>query len=806
MFDDFRIAARLARKDPGTTTAIFFTLALGIGGATAIFSLVNCVLLRPLPVRDEHSLVRIFATDSRSQQDDVSMADYLDWKRELHSFSALAICNTSQATLAGSTAERVVTVETEWNLLPVLGVNVLHGRNFLPEENRPGRDGEAILSWSFWESHFGGGQLIGRKLILDGRSHVIIGILPRDFTLLGHRDIFLPLQIVPSAAENQRGYHGYAVFGRLAPGASLSQANAELSAFSASLAKAFPRENKGVGAKAVGLRNSISGEGIGSSQTNARVALLLLLAAVLCVLVIACGNVANINLVRAWSRQREFALRIALGAGRFQLSRQLLVESLLLSVSAALAGIVLAVWVVRLITKLPVTAVPRLEETTVDWRVLSFALLMGVVTGLGSAMAPIFRINAINLNSSLKEAGTRTTESKFNQKLRRFFVSLQTALAAALLIECSLLTKSFAKVSQIDPSFAVDHLLTVYFSLPAVRYGARPAEITLAVINDVLQRVRGLAGVTSAAVTSDLPLTGTAAGAGVTVQGQPNAPQFWNAPYSVLADISPRYFETLKVPFISGKDFSDNDNRRLVAIVNQALVRKLFPAQNPLGKRISTVTGHLEWREIIGVVEDVPQTAIEKKAEPQVFLPLIMLDAPWLGLAVRVNGDPERYVTPIRAEVGKVDPAIAVFLPRTMNQILEKHFLWRKVQTWVVGSFAVLAVTLASLGVYSVIAYAVRQRQTEMGIRMALGATAGELLRLVVWQGVKPALIGAPAGLIAGFVAARATTSLLFGTDSNDVAVYATVATILVIVASAASLLPAIRASVTEPSTVLRHE
>ena len=462
--------------------------------------------------------------------------------------------------------------------------------------------------------------------------------------------------------------------------------------------------------------------------------------------------------------------------------------------------------VVRLITKLPVTAIPRLEETTVDWRVLSFALLLGIVTGLGSAIAPIFRIRAINLNGSLKEAGTRTTESKFNQKLRRFFVSLQTALAVALLIECSLLTKSFAKVSQIDPSFAVDHLLTVYFSLPAVRYGARPAEITLAMINDVLQRVRGLSGVTSAAVTSDLPLTGTAAGAGVVVEGQPHAPQFWDAPYAVLADISPRYFETLKIRFISGKDFSDNDNSRLVAIVNQALVRKLLPGQNPLGKRISTVTGHLEWREIIGVVEDVPQTAIEKKAEPQVFLPLIMLDAPWLGLAVRVNGDPERYVTPIRAEVGKVDPAIAVFLPRTMNQILEKHFLWRKVQAWVVGSFAVLAVTLASLGVYSVIAYAVRQRQTEMGVRMALGATAGALLRLVVWQGVKPALIGAPAGLIAGFVAAQATTSLLFGTDSNDVTVYATVAAILVIVASAASLLPAIRASVTEPSTVLRHE
>jgi putative ABC transport system permease protein len=806
MFDDFRIAARLARKDLGTTAAIFLALALGIGGATAIFSLVNCFLLRPLPVRDEYSLVRIFATDSRSQQDDVSMADYLDWKRELHSFSALTMCSTSQATLGGSTPERVVTIESEWNLLPVLGVDLLHGRNFLPEENNPGRDGEAILSWPFWQSHFGGGQVIGRPLLLDGRIHVIVGILPREFTLLGHRDIFLPLRIVPSAPENRRGYHGYVVFGRFAPGVSLEQANAELSAFSASLAKAFPKENKGVGAKAVSLRDSLSGEGIGSSQTNARVALLVLLAAVLCVLVIACGNVTNINLVRGWSRQREFALRIALGAGRFQLGHQLLAESLLLSVSAALAGILLAFGVLRIVTRLPLTAIPRLEETIIDWRVLSFALLMGILTGLGSAIAPIFRVNAINLNDSLKEAGTRTTESKFNQNLRRLFVSLQTALAAALLVECSLLAESFAKVSQIDPSFAVDHLLTVYFSLPAVRYGGRPAEITLALINEVLQRVRGLPGVTSAAVSSDLPLTGTAAGAGVIVEGQPNPPQFWNAPYAILADISPRYFETLNIRLISGKDFSDHDNSQPVAIVNQALVRKLFPGQKPLGKRISTVAGRLQWREIVGVVADVPQTAIEKKAEPQVFLPLIMLDAPWLGLVVRVNGDPARYVSPIREEVGKVDPAIAVFLPRTMNQILEKQFLWRRVQTWVVGSFSVLALTLASLGVYSVIAYSVKQRQTEMGVRMALGATAGELRRLVVWQGIKPALVGVAAGLVAGFAAARATTSLLFGTDSTDVAVYVVVATILVVVALAASLLPAIRASVTEPSTALRHE
>jgi FtsX-like permease family len=325
---------------------------------------------------------------------------------------------------------------------------------------------------------------------------VIIGILPPDFTLLGHRDIFVPLRMAPSAPENRRGYHGYAVFGRFASGVSLAQANAELSAFSASLAKAFPKENKGVGAKAMSLRDSLSGEGIGSSQTNARVALLVLLAAVLCVLVIACGNVANINLIRGWSHQREFALRIALGAGRFQLGRQLLAESLLLSVSAALTGILLAFGVLRIVTRLPLTAIPRLEETTIDWRVLSFALLIGILTGLGSAIAPIFRVNAITLNDSLKEAGTRTTESKFNQNLRRIFVSLQTALAAALLVECSLLTKSFAKASQIDPSFAVDHLLTVYFSLPAVRYGSRPAEITLALINEVLQRVRGLPGAT----------------------------------------------------------------------------------------------------------------------------------------------------------------------------------------------------------------------------------------------------------------------------------------------------------------------
>jgi predicted permease len=307
-------------------------------------------------------------------------------------------------------------------------------------------------------------------------------------------------------------------------------------------------------------------------------------------------------------------------------------------------------------------------------------------------------------------------------------------------------------------------------------------------------------------MASDLPLTGTAAGGGITIEGQPAPAQFWNGPYTVLINVAPEYFKTLKIRFLSGQDFSDGYSGSAVAIVNQELVHKFLSGRNPIGSRISLASRQADWRQIVGVVADVPQSSIEKKPEPQIFFPLVKLEVPWLALAVRVSGEPLGFITPIRQAIAKVDPTVAVFLPRTMEQILERQFLWRSLQSWVVGAFAVLAITLATLGVYAVIAYSVSQRRKELGLRMALGASSGGLRRLVLWQGAKPALVGAALGLLGGLIASRATTSLLFGTTASDPAVYATAAIILVVAALAASLFPAMRASATDPSNVLRHE
>ncbi len=805
MLQDLKFAVRIARKNPGITLAAFLALALGMGGATAIFSIVNAVMLRPLPVKDGSRLVRIFNTDSKGDDDEVSMADYVEWKRSLRSFADLALYDTSQVTLTGTgSPERVVTLEVEWTLLPLLGIEPAHGRNFRADENEPGHNREAILSWPFWQSHFGGQDVLGKAILLDEKPYIVVGVLPKGFTLLGHRDALLPLSFDLKTVKNRHGFHDYEVLGRLATGISLAAANGELASVAARIADEFPNENKGVGAKATPLSSSLAGEGIGSAQGNIRSGLLVLLGAVLCVLLIACGNVANINLVRAWGRQQEMAVRVAVGASRIQLIRQTLMESVLLSLTAALAGLLLAAGLVRVFSRLPITAIPRLEETTLDWRVLGFTLLLALLTGVGSGLLPALGAGRINLNETLKQASGRTTEARSAGRLRRMFVAFETALAMMLLIECGLFVKSFTRASEIDLGLATKRILTLYLSLPPARY--RSSEAIAPLIRGVLERVRAIPGVASVAAVSDLPLTGTEAGGGIFYQGQQGAPKLWTAPYVLISEISPQYFRTMRIRLLAGSDVYDLSSSAKIAIVNQALARRYFPNQNPVGKRIAVAAANPVWMRIIGVVADVPQADIEKKSRPELFFPMTNLGAPWMALAVRMNGAPLRYVGEIRAQVARVDPNVAVFLPRTMEQILEKQLLWRRLQTWVVGAFTFLAISLASLGIYAVIAYSSGQRRNEIGVRMALGATPKDVRRMILWQGSRPALLGAGAGLLAGFAAAKATANLLFATTASDVTAYAAAAGILVLVAAAASYLPAVRASRMEPWRALRHE
>lgn len=807
MIDDLRFAARIARKNPGTTLASFFALAVGIGSSTAIFSVVSSVMLRPLPVPDGDRLVRIVASDSRREDDDVSMADYLDWKHTAHSFSSMAVFRTLQATLSGQAIpERILTIETEWTLLPLLGVTPVRGRNFTPAANQPGASHEVILMWPFWQTHFGGKNVLGDRLLLDEQSYTIIAILPKSFTLLGRRDVLLPVSIDPGRQENKRGFHSYEVLARLAPRVSIKQANAELASLAAATARAFPQENKGVSAKAIDLRSSLSGEGIGASQKYVRPALLLLLAAVLCVLLIACGNVAHIHLVRAWSRRHEMAVRLALGATHGRLFRQLLGESVLLSLAGAFSGLLLAAILVRLFRHLPINAVPRLEETSLDWRVLLFALTAGILSGIGFGLAPALRARSMDVNDVLKESTGRATASRAQARLRQLFVTLQTGLAVALLVECGLLINSFIKASRISPNFSTDHLLTLYLSLPPSRYNARDYVSAAARLDALLHRVQAAPGVVSAALASDLPLSGTAPGGGILFEGRELPKQFWSAPYVVSAEVSPEYFRTMQIALLAGRSFTDRDRFAKVVIINQTLAQRFFRTQSPIGQRVAIASGNPRWQEIVGVVADAPQGDIEDQVSPQLFFPLTVPLAPWVAVAVRLKGDPQHYVEPLRSQIAKGDRGVAVFLPRSVTEIMSKQLFWRRLQTWLVAVFALSALALASLGLYAVIAYSVGQRTREIGLRMALGVSAERVWRSILWHGIKPAIAGAAVGLLCGFAAAHLTARLLFATSAGDITSYLAAATLVLIVAALATFLPAWRAARIDPARALRHE
>ncbi len=801
LIQDLRFALRIARQNPGSTFAAFIALTLGIGAATAIFSVVNSVILRPLPVRDEASVVRIFETDSRSDKDPVSMADYFDWKGHLKSFASLALYRLNQANLSGEgVPERVRTLECDSKALPLLGVTPARGRNFYPEEDQPGHGDVAMLSWSFWRSHFGMQSVIGRKIILDEKPYTIVGILPHDFLVLGDRDIWLPVTFDLSKLFNTRGYRWYMGLGRLRPGVSVAQANAELATMAASLAAQYPKQNSGVSARLITLRDSISG--------NVQPALLMLFGGVLCVLFLACGNVANLALARASARQREISVRIAVGASRARLFRQLLTENILLSLGAALAGLGLAAGAVRVLRTLPATHIPHPEEITLDWRVLLFAIAIGALTGMGFGLAPAIRASLIRVHDTLKQSSGRLTESKQQQRLRTFFVACETAVAALLLIQSALLIKSYAKASQIHLDFEPDHLLAVHVSLSSSRFDARhPGAIDL-FARGVLQGIRRIPGVQEAAMTTDLPMTGTGGGAGILVEGEARPKNMWDTPYVQWTRISPGYFRTMKIPRIAGREFDERDRNGAprVAIVNEALVRQFFDGRDPIEKHLSALSDQPQWREIVGVVADVPQLGIEKKALPEAFFPLAQVETQWLAILVRTNGNPLAYVNAVRAEVRKVDPAIAVFLPRTMEQIITEQLGWRVFQTSLVGVFAVVALLLACIGIYSVAAYSVTQRVTEIGIRMALGADSRSVLRMIIRQGATPALVGTLAGALCSLGTAKLLSELLYGITFTDPASYLTVLAILFTVAMLGSYIPARRAAALDPGVALHYE
>jgi putative ABC transport system permease protein len=791
---------RIWRHNPLPTIAAFVALALAIGASAAIFSVVNAVLLRPLPVRDPDRVVRIFESETRRRTDAVSMQDVADWKKHLHSFESLAFYRPGLANMNWEgNAVLVATLQCDAELFDVLGVRPVRGRAFTTDDNRPGHDQAILLSWAFWQSQFGGEDVIGRTLQIDDKPRTIAGILPADLNILGHKDVWMPAVLDFSNRQNMRGYHSYLALGRLRPDVTLAQGNAELGKEAANLATAYPAENQGVGASAISLRAWLSGDLKGP--------LVLLLGAVLCVLLIACGNVANLLLARTSARMREISTRLAIGASRVRIFSQLMTESFVLATAAALTGVAIAAGAVRVVKHLPSTRIPRPEEITLDWRVVAFAVCLTVITAMLFGLVPAFRTSTAAMSEALKQANGRISESKSQQWMRRTLVAIETAVATLLLIVSVLLLKSFEKAAGVDPGFQPDRVMSMYTSLPPAHYG-RDSELGARFADRVLERVRALPGIESAAFTGDLPFASRLGGGPIVIKDKAAPKNIWNAPFVLRTAITSGYCRTLRIPLLKGRDLDRQDDApgAKAVLVNEAFARQFFAGEDAVGRFLSYVPGSPDWHQVVGVVNDARQQGAEAPILPQLYIPLYRYVELWPALVVRTASDPLAYAKPLQDQIKSVDPEVPIFLPRSMRQIMTEQLGWRTLHTSLISLFAAVALTLSAIGIYAVIAYSVTQRISEIGVRMACGAGRPQILRMIVKQGMLPALAGTLAGAAAALATAKLFSRLLYGVRFTDYSAYVFGVMFLVLVAAAASYFPARRAAAINPWQALRHE
>jgi putative ABC transport system permease protein len=797
---DLRYALRSWRGNPLPILASLFALSLGIGASAAVFSVVNGVLLRPLPFPRPEQLVRVFESDARAPRDSVSMQDLADWKASLQSFTAIAVYRPDVANLLGNADPLLVrTIQSDPDLFRVLRINVVAGRNFTARDNQPGSNPVALLSRAFWRTHFGSQAVIGRKLRLDGAPRTIVGVLPDSAEVIGHADMWTPAPFDFSNRANTRGYHSYNAMARLRAGVSLQQANLELSRAAANLASAYPEQNQGVGASAVSLPELLP-DGLKTS-------LLLLLAAAICVLLLACGNVANLLLAKAAVRSRELSLRVALGAGRGRLFQQLITESLLLSLTAAAGGLALAKAAIVLVVHLDNIGIPRPKEVTLDAHVLLFALSAAIFAGTFFSLLPALAAFRSDVGGALRQAGNRMTDSKRRQSLRRLFVAIEAAVAALLLIESVLLIRSFEKVSSIDPGFQPNGVMTLYLSLPAIPYG-QDSDFGARLAERLLPRVRALPGIENAAFTTDLPFDQSLGGTPIAIQGRPVPKNVWKSPFVFLTAVTSGYCRTLKIPLLAGRDFAPTDDAPLspAVLVNQALVRRFFPNANPLGQAVSYRFDRADWHTIVGVIGDTPQQGPLETVIPQMYLPLYRQVNLWPALVFRTSGNPLKYTKAIQEQLRQVDPNVPLFKARSMSEVVDEQMEWRAFHTSLLAVFAAMALVLSCVGVYAVIAYSVTQRTSEIGIRMVCGASRESILQLIFKQGLLPAAIGTFAGALAAPAAAKLFSQLLYGVTSTDYPAYLSAVVLLLSVAATASYFPARRAANMEPWRALRHE
>jgi putative ABC transport system permease protein len=809
---DVRFAFRTLAKSPGFTAVVALTLALGIGANTAIFSVVNAVLLRPLPFAAPDRLVSVVSTRLGNVPDNASYPDFADWRAQNHVFSEMAAYTTDNFTLTGQgEALHIQGADVSADLFSLLGVKPILGRAFFRDEDKlPAANGAfaIILSHRLWRDHFGSAPgIVGRTIEIDNRDFTVVGVAPPEFQfpIQGEPvDFWMTIAInfvtapgAPSMA-NQRGAHYLDVIARLKPGVSRAEAQVEMSTIVSRLNKQYPD----VAPRGVEVLPEIE-----RVAGPARPALVILLAAVGCVLLIACANVANLTLARGASRQKEMAVRAALGAGRGRMIRQLLTESVLLAFTGGVLGAALGLWGISGLIGLVPVDVPRIAGAHIDRAVLLFTVLVSVLTGIVFGLAPAVRASRFDFVESLKESGHGLSEGLYRSRGRGLLVVIDVAVAAVLLVGAGLLINSFLRLQHVDPGFNPQHVLTFKLDLPYVRYsGLRQTQF----FERAIDRFGHLPGVLSASAVLPLPLDGDDVATFLTIEGQPVAEA--NRPRAGYSWVEPGYFRTVGIPLIQGRDFAAADDLRAtpVVILNQTFARRFFPRENPIGKRIKPGISNgykaSPMREIVGVVGDVRQYGLASVPGPEVYVPLAQSPLGSMNFVVHTAVDPLSLVGPVRQEMGEMDKNLPFYGVKTFNQYLGQGFAQPRFLTLLLGLFAALALALAAVGLYGLVSYSASRRAHEIGVRLALGAEKRDVLRLVVGQGFKLTLMGVIIGTVGALVLTRFLSSLLYGVKPTDLPTFLAATLIQIAVALVASFIPARRATKVDPMVALRYE
>jgi putative ABC transport system permease protein len=797
---DLLYSFRIMLRNKSVTAIVLLTLMVGIGANTAIFSIVYGVLLRPLPYQNPEQLVRIFdtwkgKTQPGSNEADIAPANFYDWREQAKSFTDVSAFSTGGAGLAsGTEPEQVAAAVVSTGFFNVMAVNPIHGRAFVEDDMKSGN--VIILGHDLWKRRFGGNPgIIGQSAKLDGELYTIVGVLPAGFNYPDKSEVWAPLVINRNPTVS-RDAHFLKVIARLKPGVTPEQAQAEMNTVAGRLEQQFPATNKDLGARVVPIHEYAVG--------NVKTALVILLMAVGFVLLIACANVANLLLARAISRQKEMAVRVALGASRKRLIRQLLTESLVLALGGGILGLLFAVFAVGFLLSVSVGDIPLAEQVGLNAQVLTFTFVISVLTGTMFGLVPALQTTKLDLNETLKEGGSKGVGSSGGNRVRSALVVFEVALTLVLLIGAGLMIKSFVNLQKTDLGFKPENVLTFELTLPVPNYREPPKVASF--YDNLVMKLKALPGVQSVGGVTMLPLGGDNREFSFRIEGQPMVDPA-SRPTANYRVAMPEYFSAMGIPLERGRMFSNTDGQgsALIIIINERMARRYFPQGNPLGQRIF-VRNEQASREIVGVVKNIKHFGLDQEAQPEMYVPFGQSPSRYMRMVLRTGSDPRGLIDAVQHQVWDLDRELPLAKIKSMDELVSYSASQRRSNMLLLSIFAVFALILAAVGIYGVVSYSVTRRTHEIGIRMALGARTADVLKLIIRSGMTLALLGVAIGLAGTLALTRLMATLLFGVSSTDAITYAIVSVGLLFVALLACYIPARRATKVDPLVALRYE